>query len=112
MFRNSETLVSTLLEENPALLRLVIKFAASIPDTLTQLEQLIENKSYADLKNDLHKFKGTAGNFGFPKLSDILARMEFQALNENDDELQKLYQELEKCCQQVQAGLEKVQQIT
>lgn len=100
------SLVSSLLENDPEMINLVKRFANALPDTLKEIGVLIENVEWKELSEILHKLKGTGGNFGFEKVSNLAAKMEFQVANQDKGELIKLFSELEESYEQILLGLE------
>ena len=100
-----EAVVSSLLEHDPVMIKLVKRFVSGLPDTIKEIKTLTENEDWIELAEALHKLKGTAANFGFEKLSAITAKMEFQVINKNKNELLKLFIALTAHYQEILLGL-------
>lgn len=101
-----EVVVSSLLEHDPGMIRLVKRFVNGLPDTMKEIKSLIENEDWNELTEALHKLKGTSANFGFDLLSAIASRMEFQVINTNKNELLKLFISLTTHYQEILLGLD------
>ena len=81
-------------DENPEYKKLANKFFESLPTTVEDIEAAIRDKQWEHLKFLAHALKGTAGSFGFQKLSDISVRLQDEALNEDEEVLNEIYEEL------------------
>lgn len=105
---NSENIamISSLLESDPGMIKLVRRFVDSYPESLKEIEKLIKTINYPELSEILHKLKGTSGNFGFEEISNIAAQMEFQVVNQSQSELGKLFFKLQETHQQILLGLD------
>ena len=85
---------------------LVKLFVDKLDGTLKEIEQLIDAKDWEKLAGILHQLKGTGGNFGYPLITSLAGKMEFQAINKNQDELLTLFLELKESHQQILEGIE------
>lgn len=56
--------------------RLVTNYTNGLGKRLEQIMQAKEDNNWELLKQDIHKLKGSAGNFGFPDISKIAAEVE------------------------------------
>ena len=100
------SLVSSILESDPEAIELIKRFVYKLTDTLKEIEKSIQAHDWENLSDILHQLKGSGGNFGYPNLTSIAGKMEFQVVNENQDELNTLLAELQESHQQILSGLE------
>jgi CheY-like chemotaxis protein/anti-sigma regulatory factor (Ser/Thr protein kinase) len=54
---------------------LVRKFCAGLPDTLTKMDAAEESRDWAALGRIAHTLKGTAGTFGYPRLTELAGQL-------------------------------------
>lgn len=98
-------LISSLLEEDPEAISLIKRYIENLSETIDDIGSLMESKNWEKLSEVLHQLKGSGGNFGYPAISALAAQMEFQVLNENRVELNKLLFDLQEIYHQIVAGL-------
>ena len=98
--------VSSLLDEDPEAIDLIKRYVHKLADTVKAIEQSIQENDWENLSDILHQLKGTGGNFGYPVLSSLAGKMEFQAINENKDELMNLFSTLKKSHQKIMLGID------
>jgi len=98
-------MTSTLIEEEPELMDLVFRFVNNLPGTLEKILLASKNKNWKELKNVCHQLKGVGGGYGYPKLTEISAKILFQLESNCYDEAIILVSEMESMCQQIYAGL-------
>ena len=103
--RPNVSMVSSLLDEDPESIDLIKRYVHKLGDTLKEIEKSIHAKEWENLADILHQLKGTGGNFGYPVLTSLAGKMEFQAINKNKDELIELLSELKISHQQILEGL-------
>lgn len=103
---SSETqpLTSELLEEDPGLKDLVNKFIQRLPETLATLNQLYQDQDWQTLAQNLHNLKGMGGGFGYPQITTLAARMEFEAKKKDQNELSSSLDELASLVSRIRAG--------
>jgi len=76
-----------------------------IPDFLGKIQAAHSQNDIKTLKEYLHKLKGTGGNFGYPMLTDLCEKLEFQITAENTQQIDSLLNELTSVCTRISAGL-------
>lgn len=76
-----------------------------IPDFLGKIQAAHSQNDIKTLKEYLHKLKGTGGNFGYPMLTDLCEKLEFQITAENTQQIDSLLKELTSVCTRISAGL-------
>lgn len=104
----NKSMISSLLEDDPNISKLVKRFVDSMTLTVKNIEELIAASDWSGLSEILHKLKGTAGNFGFPDVTALAGKMEFQAINHSQSELLILLDELKKNHKQMLSGIEEI----
>ena len=101
-----EPIISTLLSEDPNFTELVEKFVAELPETLTKLRQAHAQQNWPELKSKLHNLKGTGGGFGYPLLTELAGKAEFQVFSENYDAVKAFLDEIGRTVECIQQGLQ------
>lgn len=84
---------STLLEKEPELIDLLIKFLTHLPNRLETINYAYRNQDQSVVETLLHELKGLGGNYGYKELTALCARMEFEL---KKDGLKGLTQSLEE----------------
>lgn len=97
-------LFSSLLENEPELEDLVEKFVAELPNLADTVVNLAQVQDWPALKHRVHDLKGISGSYGYPLLSQLAAKIEFELLKDGRDNLTLLLQELVVSVQRVQDG--------
>ena len=94
---NREPITSTLLEEEPELIDLVIRFIEQLPKRIADISSAVNERDWPALKSQLHALKGLGANFGYPCISrlaqqmeDILAHFEYTNITPLLEELEAL----------------------
>ena len=90
----SSKIISTLLKDEPGLSNVVEKFRIQLPDIFQAIKQLSIAQDWSELSNKVHDLKGIGGSMGFPHLTEISGKIEFQIINENEQEINNLIFEL------------------
>lgn len=91
---NSEPIYSTILDDEPEFAPIVGRFVASLPGTLDGLRQAWKQHDWTRLRGAAHDLKGAAGNLGFPLLMRTAARIETDAIQQNEASMEQLFAEL------------------
>jgi CheY-like chemotaxis protein len=71
-----EAIQSQVLDDEPDMLDLVIKFVATLPDYCREMERAKEAGDWSALQTPVHKLKGLGGGYGYPILTDLAADIE------------------------------------
>lgn len=83
----SAPVTSTLLEDEPDMIELVEAYIEQLPGSFEHIKEAQSNNNWPELKELIHKMKGTAGGYGYPELTQLAAQVEFQILNEDYNEV-------------------------
>lgn len=96
-----------LLLEDEDMRVLVAQYASEMPDRIKLLQQALAARDYAWLRRLAHQIKGSAGLYGFPKLSAKAAELEALVHSQQSDTvLASVTADLIELCKQPQASLE------
>jgi CheY-like chemotaxis protein len=71
-------LVSSLLTEEPELADLVQGFVAKLPGMIEELASAHRAEDWATLKARAHDMKAVGGGYGFPQITELAAKIEFE----------------------------------
>jgi len=71
-----DPITSTLLEDEPDLIDLVVKFVALLPKRLADIGSAANDRDWPALKHQLHALKGLGANFGYPDISRLAKQTE------------------------------------
>ena len=96
---------SQLLHDEPDMKDLVIAFINRLPDMLSRVNTALAQQQWTELKNVLHDIKGTGGGFGFPMLTDLAAKIEFQIAKNDIHETASSVTMLNAMCQNIYRGI-------
>jgi len=96
-----------LIDEDPEILELVMTLLDALPDRLNQISEAMEQRDWETLADHLHQLKGLGGNFGYPQLTKLTARMEFEMKKQGYDEVYASYNELQHLISNMLAGAPK-----
>ena len=80
-------LTSKLIEEDPEYKEVVIKFVNSLPGKIEEIFFAYDSQDWQALSTILHDLKGLGGGFGYPEVTELAARMEFEVKKGGYDEL-------------------------
>jgi len=92
------------LLDDPGLASVVEKFIASLPDKTTSLTEAARQQDWDTLKDEAHQLKGLGGGYGYPEITQLAAKLEFQILNKNQLEIESLIASLNAYCERIYAG--------
>jgi PAS domain S-box-containing protein len=71
-------IVSSLLAEEPELADLVAGFIARLPGLIEELAGAHDARDWAALKAKAHDLKAVGGGYGFPQVTEVAAKIEFE----------------------------------
>ena len=97
---------STLTMEDSEFKDLVAQYVKRLPEVVDELALAIEQQAWDKVRFYAHKLRGSGGGYGFPQLTDIATKMNFQVHNENYWELNGLVDELRTLSQRIIAGVD------
>jgi signal transduction histidine kinase/FixJ family two-component response regulator len=95
---------STLLEDEPEVADLLVQFIDKLPAMIDEINQASTQGDRDDLKARVHRLKGVGGGYGYPALTAIAGKLEFQIENENRPEIAALLGELARYAERIVAG--------
>lgn len=67
---------STLLEEDPESIQLVLSFVTALDSKISDIETTIKENNITALKQKTHKLKGSAALYGFEQFQKLLQEFE------------------------------------
>lgn len=95
---------SSLLNDDPGLIDLIDKFIRRLPDMIIAIKQANEVSNVDELSNLIHQLKGVGGGYGYPELTDLCAKIEFQITSGDVENVNTLIKELSTMCDQIIEG--------
>jgi CheY-like chemotaxis protein/HPt (histidine-containing phosphotransfer) domain-containing protein len=96
--------VSKLVADEPEIADLVVEFIDSIPAMFDKIDHAAKNRDWENLKFEVHSLKGVGGGYGYPELTDIAGKIEFQIATKNQPEIDSLLETLDTYIQRIVAG--------
>ena len=97
-------LISEMLDGDPDVEDFIRSLVDDLPDRLETITQSYKDKYFPDLKEHLHKLKGTLGSFGYPHVSELAARMEIELKENKIDEFDLSLAELTRLIERIVKG--------
>ena len=89
-----EALYSNVLEEDSDYKDLVDIFIKSLTPTKEKLELAVKEEDWENFAGMIHQLKGLGGSYGYPDITQVAAKIEFQLVSENYTEVKLLLQEI------------------
>ncbi|MEW5757659.1 MAG: response regulator [Pseudomonadota bacterium] len=102
-------LASQLLEEGDEFNDLLQKFAAHLPETISELREAQTTQDWATLASLFHQLKGLGGNYGYPQLTDVARAAETQTLEKNLNGVGKAIEEMHALSLRIAAAVKDLQ---
>ena len=99
--KSEPKIISEIIESEPELVDLVAKFCDGLPGHYELIKQFEQESNWSELKHIIHQLKGTGGGMGFPIISKIAGKIQFQIANEDHQEINKLIIDLGKIINQI-----------
>ena len=100
---NELPVFSTLLDE-PDLTHLIEKFIAYLPGNIESLIKAAQQQDWDTIKDVAHQLKGLGGGYGYPGITQLAAKLEFQVVNKNQLEVDSLIAGINAYCQRIYTG--------
>ena len=98
----NDGIVSEILDKRSNKMRkLVLKFVKSLPERIEEIEQFRNAKNWSDMRGELHKLKGLGTIMGYPMITKIAAELDYEALRENEFELDTLLLNMKNICERI-----------
>jgi len=98
-------ITSTLATDEPELMDIVYRFVDNLPNSVNKIIDATEKRNWDEVKNISHQLKGVGGGYGYPMLTELSAKIQFQLESNFYEEVVVLIDELEKMSQQIYLGL-------
>ena len=108
--QTTDPILSTIIEEEPDILPVVIEFLDNLPARLEKIKSNCGQENWEELARTAHGLK-SAGLFGYQILTNVAAELEAAALSQEVENIQKKQKEAERLIERVLAGKEQVVSI-
>ena len=102
---DASPILSDLLEEEPGMASLIKSFIEQLPDMVSSLKSALKSGDDELFKKTAHNLKGMGGGFGFPQISDLGGRIEFEFAKEDAAAITKSIEEVESLLARIQYGI-------
>ena len=99
-------LKSIMLETDPDFITILEEFVKNLGVSINEVRQAHQDKRWDDLKFIVHQIKGLGGGYGYPMMTDLAAKIEFQVVSENYHEVSVLLDELCVVYERINAGVQ------
>lgn len=100
----TEVAVHSELLDEPDLAHLVEKFLDFLPEKVAVIRKAAEQQDWETLKDVAHQLKGLGGGYGYPEITRLAAKLEFQTLSKNQLEVDALVANIINYCERIYAG--------
>jgi PAS domain S-box-containing protein len=101
---DQEPILSSLLDEDGDFIDLVQKYIRELPNYQKQIDAFFTGENWPELRNIIHQLKGTAGSYGYQVITDQAAKVEFQIINKNYNEVALLIKQLKNLIRRAISG--------
>jgi len=91
---NNEPIYSTFISEDEDYRKLIDAFVNELKPTTQKLESYCQNEQWEPLSGLIHQLKGLGGGYGFPDITELSAKIEFQIANKNYSNVATLINQL------------------
>lgn len=102
----TEPIVSSLLGEVPEFDDLVVSFIGKLPALLDPIDQAWKDGDWQTLEAKAHDLKGVAGSYGFPQLTGVAGRIEFELAKQTFDGIEPLIDEMWALHRRIRQGMQ------
>jgi len=85
--------------------KLILKFIRGLPERIHKIEHYRNEKKWHEVKDELHKIKGVGTSMGYPIITEIAGGLEYEAIRENEIEVDKLLLEMKNICSRIEKSL-------
>jgi len=100
-----EPIVSSLLDSEPDFLDLVVKFAARLPDMVEDIRKALTDADWPAVKKSAHDLKAVGGGYGYPQISEVAAKIEFEVAKRDAAAAAPLIAELSTLADRIVQGV-------
>jgi PAS domain S-box-containing protein len=102
---NTDPIESELLDEVPEFIDLVTKFVVRLPEMIQDLEAALRASNWAGLKFAAHDLKGAGGSYGYPQVTAVAAKLEFETIKQDYAAASARVRELHDLADRIERGL-------
>ena len=102
---NTNPIESELLDEVPEFIDLVTKFVIGLPGMIQVLDDTLRANDWAGLKFAAHDLKGAGGSYGFPQVTAVAAKLEFETIKQDYAAANARVCELRELAVRIELGL-------
>lgn len=103
---SSEKIVSDIFAKRSLKMQeLILKFIRGLPERLVEIEQYKNEKKWKNMRDELHKIKGVGTSMGYPIITEIAGGLEYEAMRENEIEVDKLLLEMKNICKRIEKSI-------
>jgi len=101
---HDEPIYSTFISEDEDYRKLIDAFINELKPTIEKLLSYCQTEQWESLSSLIHQLKGLGGGYGFPDITDLSAKIEFQIARNNFTEVNTLMSELHKIIDRIILG--------
>ena len=104
-------LTSNLLHDDPELIDLIDKFIKRLPDMQKTINTAYTENKKEELSGLIHQMKGVGGNYGYPTLTELCSKMEFQITGNHMDNVTALLADFNHMVEEIISGYDENHKI-
>lgn len=108
---DNRVLTSNLLNDEPELIDLIDKFMKRLPVMLDAVNKAHAEGKEEELSGLIHQMKGVGGGYGYPMLTQLCAKIEFQITSKDAENVAILIEEFNLMADQILEGNEENHKI-
>ena len=101
-------IVSSLVNGNPRMLKIVESFIATLKDRLPLIKQTVADKNFEEIRHHAHWLKGSGGTVGFQDFTKPASRLEQLAIDKNYEGMNDLVSEISSLTQRLTVSASEV----
>ena len=105
-------LTSDLLEDDPDLIDLIDKFISRLPGMWASIKDAFKADDEKEYLRLIHQMKGVGGGYGYPILTELCSKIEFQTESQNKEEVNYLMEEIDLIVEQILNGKDENHKIS
>ena len=84
---------------------IILKFIRGLPERIDEIERCKNEKKWQQVRDELHKIKGAGTSMGYPIITEIAGGLEYEAIRENEIEVDKLLLEMKNICSRIDKSI-------
>ena len=101
---NIETPIISLYSDQPEYDNIIALFIQSLPNIAQNIQYYGQSKEWENMRKLIHQVKSSSGGLGFPLLSEIAGKLEFQIVSERYIEVNELSHEINTVIKRIIMG--------